>query len=127
MDVFQVPDVGLHEVRYEFVSRLGGMMEDPDEPQEWGLVQRFWIDTDAYSERDRLMFCCGVEFEMIRQNLKNPEFTNSTIHRENESRVRMMIGGMGRACRIEQCEPEHDPDGTWSYLEVSPDLTEGKD
>jgi len=94
---------------------------------EWGLVQPFWIDTDAYTDRDRLMFVAGVEFEMIRQKLNDPEFTKTTIHRENESRVRMMLGQQRRACQITPCEPEHDPQGTWSYLEIGPDLREGKE
>lgn len=98
-----------------------------DEEHEFGLVQSFYIDTDAYTDRDRLMFCAGVEFEMIRQKLNDPEFTSTTIHRENESRIRMMISKSGRAVQIDPCEVAHDPDGTWSYLSVCPDLREGRD
>lgn len=32
---------------------------------EFQPVMSFWIDTDGYSDRDRMMFVCGVEFQMI--------------------------------------------------------------
>jgi len=105
---------------------ISRMTEDQDQEHEFEMVMPFWIDTDAYSQRDREMFTAGVEFEQVRQHFSNPSFTGTTILRENESRIRMMAGHLGRAVKISPCEPEHDPDGTWSYLEVAPDLQEGK-
>lgn len=88
---------------------------------EFGLVCPFWIDTDAYTDRDRQMFVCGYEFATIMHHARNsPEPFRSTIHRENESRLRMMCARFGWSCEIEACEAEHDPDGTWSYFEMTP-------
>lgn len=68
---------------------------------DYSLLMPFWIDTDAYSARDREMFVCGVEFEMLRQELATPETVTRTIHTENESRARMMAHKMGRKCVVE--------------------------
>ena len=79
---------------------------------EWGMVQSFWIDTSAYSDRDRLMFVCGVEFEMVRRMLDGRWEGSHTIHTENESRIRMMCGRRGAACSIKRlCD-------TWSELRI---------
>lgn len=85
----------------------------------FGLVLPFWIDTDAYTARDQEMFVAGFEFCQIVDRMRNNSDAHSTtIHRENESRVRMAAGRLGREVSIEQCEAELDPDGTWSYLEI---------
>lgn len=47
------------------------------------LVTPFWIDTEGYSDRDRLMFVAGVEFQMIREELEVGGAR--PIHRENET------------------------------------------
>lgn len=78
---------------------------------DYSLEMPFWIDTDAYSERDRMMFVCGVEFEMLRQELSQPGKMLRTIHTENESRARMMACKMGRAAIVEPSETEG-----WSYF-----------
>lgn len=88
-----------------------------DNEQKFSLEMPFWIDTDAYSDRDRLMFCCGVEFEMLRKQFQAGSPIKTTIHRDNESRVRMMAGRFHRSVRIVSCETDHDPDGTWSYCQ----------
>lgn len=93
-------------------------MSDQDNEGEWVLVTPFWIDTDAYTDRDRLMFCCGVEFEMLINELKSGDKVVRTMHRENESRVRMLCGRMKRTCEIEACPGDQDPEGTWSFLKV---------
>jgi hypothetical protein len=88
--------------------------------EEYELVCPFWIDTDAYTDRDRLMFVAGVEFDGLLRHMRHdagPLLT--TIHRENESRTRLACAHLGRTCTIEQCEPEHDPQGTWSYLTIA--------
>ncbi len=83
---------------------------------EYSIVCPFWIDTDGYTDRDRLMFVCGVEFEMLCRLLSNWSGSRP-IHRENESRVRMLCGRLGIQCTI---EPHQDYDGceTWSELKV---------
>jgi hypothetical protein len=92
-----------------------------DESQEGGFSLKlpFWIDTDAYSERDQHFFCFGFEYAVICRHIEYDDSPLSTvIHRENESRVRMACGRLGRRCKIEACEPKDDPAGTWSYLEI---------
>lgn len=83
----------------------------------------FWIDTDAYTDRDRRMFVCGVEFEMIHSRVKAGWCGEHPIHRENESRIRMMCGRLGRRCLIEQGEG-FDGCEEWSYLTVFEDGSE---
>jgi hypothetical protein len=94
------------------------MTTDPNEA-EWGSVCPFWIDTPAYTQRDQEMFVVGYEFCEVLAHIRHfPEACSKTIHRENESRIRMACGKFGRQCSIESCAPEHDPDGTWSYLTI---------
>ena len=38
---------------------------------EYSLLMPFWIDTDGYTDRDREMFVCGVEFQMVTELLKD--------------------------------------------------------
>jgi hypothetical protein len=72
-----------------------------DDKAEWGIVMPFWIDTDGYTDRDREMFVCGVEFQMLYEELKAGGPVCRGIHSENESRARMMAHKMGRKCTIE--------------------------
>ena len=81
---------------------------------EWGLVCPFWIDTDAYTDRDREMFVCGVEFQTVYADLKFGWEGKRPVHRENESRFRMLLGKLGirgTICPIADCEG-------WSELTV---------
>ena len=80
-------------------------------PSEYELRIPFWTDTEAYSDRDREMFVCGVEFEMLRVELVGGEQVCRTIHVENESRARMLAHKLARQVTIE-------PSGSkgWSYL-----------
>lgn len=89
--------------------------EEDSEGDAWGIVLPFWIDTDAYTDRDRLMFTCGVEYEMVAKLLNDGWYGSRPIHRENESRIRMMAGKMGVRCEI---RPHEGYDGceTWSDL-----------
>lgn len=87
----------------------------------YGLVLPFWIDTDAYTDRDRAMFVAGVEYQMVYQLLVDEWTGERPIHRENESRIRMMCGLLGVKCTI---TPHEGYEGceTWSSLIVeSPD------
>lgn len=93
--------------------------EPAPESVTWGLALSFWIDTPAYSDRDRQMFVAGYEFCRIAEFLENdPNPFVMAMSRENESRVRMAAGKFGRKVLIEACAPEHDPDGTWNTLTV---------
>lgn len=101
-------------------------MSDNEEPESNGgalfePVMPFWIDTDAYSDRDRLMFVCGYEFAQTHARLNSEigDEYHRPIHRENESRMRMMCAKLGRQCEIEPWESPDDPDGTWSFLTVA--------
>lgn len=60
--------------------------------EEFSLVIPFWIDTDAYSDRDREMFVCGVEFQMVYEAIRSGRGWHQAIHNENTSRIRMMCG-----------------------------------
>lgn len=89
------------------------------EEPEWGLLVSFFIDTDAYTDRDRHLFCCGYEFCSIVEHLRfSPGSLSTTVHRENESRSRMAAARFGRKVTLQICEPEYDPQGIWSYLLV---------
>jgi len=79
---------------------------------EYEPLMSFWIDTDAYSDRDRLMFVCGVEFEMIYATIKDLRDWCQCIHTENESRVRMMCGKLGFPVKLERV------DETWTHCEI---------
>lgn len=92
-----------------------------DDDLGWSLVCPFWIDTDAYTRRDQEMFCAGYEFAGVIHHVRHdPAPLSTTIHRENESRVRMACGRFGRSCSIDAVPSDLDPDGTWSSLEIGP-------
>lgn len=40
-------------------------MPDDESDAEYALELPYWIDTDAYSDRDREMFVCGAEFTAL--------------------------------------------------------------
>ncbi len=61
----------------------------------YSLLMPFWIDTDGYTDRDRVMFVAGVEFEIVRQALNSGWTGSRTILKENESRMRMMCARLG--------------------------------
>ena len=84
-----------------------------DDESSWSLETPFWIDTDGYTDRDREMFVCGVEFEMIVQQINKGKSFTRTIHTENASRVRLLCGKANRQCDIRESEVEG-----WSFLEV---------
>lgn len=89
------------------------MTDEPhDHGDDFSMVTPFWIDTDGYSDRDRLMFVCGVEFEMVRRQLETGGNFERTIHTENESRLRLL-------CSRHGCEVGIEPAGKgWSFLAV---------
>lgn len=87
---------------------------------EFGLAMPFWIDTDAYTDRDRDMFVAGVEFQMVTTLLKSGWHGSRPIHPENESRLRMAAGRLNRKVIIERCVE----DDSWSYLTTDDDPKE---
>jgi hypothetical protein len=99
-------------------------MSEPEETDEGSYLLQtpFWVDTDGYTDRDRLMFTCGVEFEMVFRQLKTGDAIDRPIHRENESRCRMLCGRFKRKCTITPWVDPIDPAGTWSFLVVEPGL-----
>jgi len=83
-----------------------------DDNQEYDLVVSFYIDTEAYSARDKHMFTCGVEFQMAYQCIKDRRDWCQCIHTENESRVRMLCGKLGVPVKMERvCD-------TWTHCEI---------
>jgi hypothetical protein len=106
---------------------MSGTTDDAeDNAPGYGLIYPFWVDTDAYSDRDRAMFAAGFEFATILRHARFEAGPLATIiHRENESRVRMACGRSGRRCAIRPVEDAADPDGTWSYLTIGPGAAPG--
>lgn len=96
------------------------------ENEQWGLVMPFWMDTDAYTARDRDMFTAGYEFCMVYELLQGGWRGNRPIHRENESRIRMMCGKLGVPCEIRQHEG-YEGCETWSNLITTPPTPEADD
>lgn len=85
---------------------------------KYGLLMAFWIDTEGYTDRDREMFVCGVEYAMIYAVLCDGREWNQCIHTENESRVRMMCAKMGVRCEMSRsCE-------TWTHCTAGRSLSE---
>lgn len=86
---------------------------------KWGLQSSLYIDTDGYTDRDRLMFGCGVEFHMVMKHMTSDRRPlDKMIHRENESRIRMLAGQLKRRCTISPSNPKDDPNGRWSRLRI---------
>jgi len=82
------------------------------EDAEYGMVMSFWIDTNRYSDRDREMFVCGVEFQMVYETIKDKRDWSQCIHTENESRIRMICGRLGLPVKmVRHC-------GTWTHCEI---------
>jgi hypothetical protein len=95
----------------------------PDAPAGPGyeLICPYWVDIDAYSYRDQVMFACGAEFAIVLDHVRSSAGPlRRVIHRENESRVRMMCGRFGRRCTVTPTGPVEDPPGLWSYLNIAP-------
>lgn len=94
-------------------------------PDEGDCEMPFWVDTDGYSDRDRLMFVCGVEFEMVYRAIKNGwrGCRETPIQSENESRIRLMCGRLGLKCECLPCEGERG----YSHLKVWESNTENAD
>lgn len=78
----------------------------------------FWIDTDGYTVRDREMFVCGVEFEMVYRLLRNDWKGSRPVHRENESRLRLLLGHL-RVSGTVEAHKDYEGCETWSELTVS--------
>ncbi len=90
------------------------MPDSPQDEADYSLLMPFWIDTDGYTDRDRLMFVAGVEFEMARNQLNDGWTGTRTICRENESRLRMMCARLGLRAWTKPCTGYEQ----WSELTV---------
>ena len=44
------------------------MVEPSD--KDWSPIMPFWVDTEGYTDRDREMFVCGIELQMIYDKIK---------------------------------------------------------
>lgn len=92
---------------------------DDDDHEVYHLGVPFWVDTDGYTGRDRFIFTCGFEFATFHERARDcPGPFRMTIHRENESRIRMACGRLGRACSITACDWLIDPGRLWSVVDV---------
>jgi hypothetical protein len=79
----------------------------------YSLKYPCWVDTDGYTDRDRQMFICGIEYYMLALELEGPGEVKRYIHAENASRVRLLAGKIGRTpISIEPCNHDHFP-GWW--------------
>lgn len=89
-----------------------------DGQRDYSMIMPFWIDTPGYTDRDRKMFVCGVEFQMIYESVKAGQSWNQCIHNENVDRVRMMLAKFGRRYKlVRHCD-------TWTNLETEPTKAE---
>lgn len=84
---------------------------------EFSPVMPFFIDTESYSDRDREMFVCGVEFQMVYQTVTDKRDWCQCIHTENESRIRMMCGKLGLPVKMDRhCD-------TWTHCAIPASTT----
>lgn len=84
---------------------------------EFAPIMPFWVDTDGYTDRDREMFVCGVEFQTVYETIKDKRDWCQCIHTENESRVRMMCAKLGVPVKMERhCD-------TWTHCEIPASTT----
>ena len=81
-----------------------------DEP-EYHIEMPYWIDGPAYSDRDRDMFVNGAEFQMIYEIVKRQKWWEGNIHKDNESRIKMMCGKLNLKCEITSIDGYDE----WSY------------
>lgn len=84
---------------------------------DYRLELSFYTDTEAYSDRDRLMFTAGFEFCLVVSLVESGWRGTRPVHRENESRLRMALGRLGRDVTL---RPHDGYAGceTWSDLTV---------
>ncbi len=86
-----------------------------EEQPEYGLEVSYYIDTDGYSDRDREMFVCGAEYQMIYESIKAGEVWSKAIHTENASRVRMLCKRLNaQVSMVQVCS-------TWTICTIAPD------
>jgi hypothetical protein len=84
------------------------------EPVDYELVEPFDIDN---GELDGLtppnVFCLGVEWAMVSDQLKLADSFTRPIHVANASRIKRMCIRRGRRCRIDPADAE------WMMLVVA--------
>lgn len=84
---------------------------------EYELTEPFHID---HGELDGLshqvIFCIGVEYQMIRQSLEHGEVFERTMHVENKDRVAILLDNRNRKYRFTFMQD--DPSEGWVHLTV---------
>lgn len=99
------------------MSEPAGMFDQTD--GKWELQVPFLTDGDDFSDRDRVAFALGFEFAQLYYTwLIMDEPSPCDLHRENESRVRVMCSRMGKRCTITPV------DEIWSRVNLEPDDSE---
>lgn len=88
-----------------------------DDKADSSPIMPFWIDTDGYTDRDREMFVCGVEFQMVYETIKGKRDWCQCIHTENESRVKLMCAKL----RVPVIMKRHCD--TWTHCEIPASTT----
>lgn len=74
----------------------------------------FFVDYNDYTERDRLMFVCGIEYETIYRTLRaDKPVVGYPVHRENIPRIIRLCESLGKKYNFKQADRD------WSHLTVS--------
>ena len=73
-----------------------------------------YVDTDGYSDRDREMFICGMEYQsIVEQMVEDDDIFDVWVHAENLSRLRMSAVVLDRLVNLIRSE------GTWSLIRIT--------
>ena len=84
------------------------MKNEVSDEGRWVLSTPFWIDTDGYSDRDREMFCAGVDYASLAKFLRKAKAGDVTVVlRENASRARMLAAHNKIVVTIEPLQETH--------------------
>jgi len=85
--------------------------------EEYTPIMPFWVDTEGYTDRDREMFTCGVEFQQVYETIQDKRDWSQCVHTENASRIRMMCGKLGVPVKMVRiCS-------TWTHCEIPSSTT----
>lgn len=95
------------------------MSQEP-EHTEWECIEPFDIDDDELAGiRPQVVFCLGVEWAILREQLDTGRELSCTIHTENVERVRKMCQRRGRQFEITPCtDSGPECEKQWAYLRV---------
>ena len=88
---------------------------------KYELKEPFHIDDgelDGLSPQ--VIFCLGVEYQMIRQSLEHGEAFERTMHVENQHRVALLLDRSNRVYRYQFMQD--DPSEGWVHLTVKAEV-----